>query len=71
MSGHLNPNKKTNEKDSEQPYIGIYFCKFICAENFDINKGGFSTGKPCKGGYFSPYNNNPRLAPGPSGEWSR
>ena len=61
MSGHLNPNKKTNEKDNEQPYIGIYFCKLICAENFDINKGGFSTGKPCKGGYFSPYNNKPMV----------
>lgn len=38
-------------------------------QGFDINKGGFSAGNPGKGGYFSPYNNNPRLTPGPSGEY--
>lgn len=38
-------------------------------QGFDVNKGGFSAGNPGKGGYFSPYNNNPRLDAGPAGEY--
>ena len=34
---------------------------------FDINKGGFSWGRP-KNGYYSPYD-NPRLEDGPKGEY--
>ena len=38
-------------------------------QGFDVNKGGNSMGNPGKGGYFSPYYNNPRLDAGPAGEY--
>ncbi|MDR2170942.1 MAG: sulfatase [Planctomycetaceae bacterium] len=38
-------------------------------QGFDVNIGGCSKGNPGKGGYFSPYNNNPRLPDGPEGEF--
>ncbi|MDR1384107.1 MAG: sulfatase [Planctomycetaceae bacterium] len=38
-------------------------------QGFDINIGGCNRGNPGKDGYFSPYNNNPRLPDGPEGEF--
>jgi arylsulfatase A-like enzyme len=38
-------------------------------QGFDVNIGGCNRGNPGKDGYFSPYNNNPRLPDGPDGEF--
>jgi arylsulfatase A-like enzyme len=38
-------------------------------QGFDVNIAGCDRGNPGKNGYFSPYNNNPRLPDGPEGEY--
>lgn len=62
----------------EHGYRTAHIGKWHCAEDsllwpehqgYDINIAGCNKGNPGKGGYFSPYYNNPRLEDGPDGEY--